>query len=49
MKLQKKVIKIGGSLGVIFDQIIVDSYDLKVGDIVDISEILIKKRASKKC
>jgi antitoxin component of MazEF toxin-antitoxin module len=45
MKLQKKVVKIGGSLGIIFDKIIVNSYGLNAGDIVDISDIVIKKKS----
>lgn len=44
MKLLKKVIKIGGSKGIIFDKILIDSYNIEEGDLADISDITFVKK-----
>jgi hypothetical protein len=48
MKIIKKIVKIGGSLGVVFDKVIVDSFKMKAGDLVDISDIIVLKVKEKK-
>ena len=37
MKFKKKIIQMGSSLGIILDKVVLNSLDLKKGDIVDIT------------
>ena len=35
MKIKKKIIKIGDSLGIILDKVVIETLELKEGDIVE--------------
>ena len=48
MILKKKVVKIGASLGIILDKIIIDNYNIEEGDFIDISDLIVTKKENKK-
>ena len=45
MNIRKKIIKIGGSRGVIIDKVILDSMNLDIGDTIEIDIIKIRNHS----
>ena len=46
--IKKKVIKIGTSLGITFDKILIESYNIQKGDFIDVSDLVVIKNKERK-